>query len=194
MPHGHEAHSHRHGEAIEGGHSRHYNRLARLLMKPQYRRIAADIAAAAPHSAAVLDIGTGPGLLLQALAATRPDLRLTGIDLAKDMIDHATKNLADLDVDLRAADVADLPFDTAAFDLVVTTYSSHHWSNPVAAAVEIKRVLRPEGRLLNYDFERAPFKTLEEALPRTSRTKFRAPWSLLMKTIRFEARRPMTEQ
>ncbi|MFB9662925.1 class I SAM-dependent methyltransferase [Glycomyces mayteni] len=192
MPHDHEAH--RHGEAIEGGHSRRYNRLARLLLKSQYRRIAADIAAAAPHGAAVLDIGTGPGLLLRALATTRPDLRLTGIDLAQDMIDHATENLADLRVDLQAADVANLPFDNATFDLIVTTYSSHHWSNPESAAEEIKRVLRPGGRLLDYDFERAPFTTLETALPATSRTKFRAPWSLVMKTIRFEARRPMTEQ
>ncbi|MEU5875583.1 class I SAM-dependent methyltransferase [Glycomyces sp. NPDC047369] len=187
MPHDHETHPHRHGEAIEGRHSRHYNRLARLLMKSQYRRIAADIAAAAPRGAAVLDIGTGPGLLLRSLATIRPDLRLTGIDIAQDMIDHASNNLAELEVDLRAADVANLPFEDDTFDLVVTTYSSHHWADPEAAAEEIKRALRPEGRLLNYDFERAPFKILEAALPRTSRTKFRAPWSLVMKTIRFEA-------
>ncbi|PRY55740.1 class I SAM-dependent methyltransferase [Glycomyces artemisiae] len=187
-------HNHSHGGAIEGRHSRVYNRLARLLMRPQYRRIAADIASSAPHGAAVLDIGTGPGLLLRSLAATRPDLRLTGIDIAQDMIDHASSNLADLRVDLRAADVASLPFEDDTFDLVVTTYSSHHWGDPATAASEIRRVLRPEGRLLNYDFERAPFTTLETALAQTSRTNFRAPWSLVMKTIRFEARPPMTEQ
>ncbi|SDL79038.1 Methyltransferase domain-containing protein [Glycomyces sambucus] len=192
MPHDH-AHDHgtdhhRHHGPIEGRHSHRYNRIARLLGPLQYRRIAADIAASAPRNAAVLDIGTGPGILLRVLAKRRPDLRLTGVDLAQDMIDHATRNLAHLTPapDLRAADVAALPFDDGAFDLVVSTYSSHHWSDPAAGATEIARVLRPDGRFLDYDFPRAPFEALT-ALTESSRTPFRSPWLLLMKTTRFEA-------
>ncbi|MQM26726.1 class I SAM-dependent methyltransferase [Glycomyces albidus] len=188
MPHDHHRH-HRHGEAIEGRASRTYNRLARLLMKSQYRRIAADIAAAAPEGAALLDVGTGPGLLLRSLAAVRPDLRLAGIDISADMTAHAARNLADLPAapDLRTADVAALPFDDGAFDLVVTTYSSHHWSDPETGAAEIERVLRDGGRLLDYDFPRAPFEAFADTLAETGRTSFRSPWSLLMKTTRFEA-------
>lgn len=191
MPHDHEGHGHRghahRGEAIEGRQSRIYDRLARMLMKPHYRRIAADIAATAPDGAALLDVGTGPGILLQALARLRPDLRLAGVDLAPDMIDHARRNLAHLDgLELRAADVAALPFDDDRFDLVVSTYSSHHWGDPEAGAAEITRILRPEGRLLNYDFPRAPFDALtgRSGLTLVRRTPFR---SLFLKTIRFEA-------
>jgi ubiquinone/menaquinone biosynthesis C-methylase UbiE len=183
-------HQHHHG-AIEGRHSRTYNRLARLFAKAQYRRIAADIAAAASDGAAVLDVGTGPGLLLRNLAELRPDLRLAGVDLSADMIAHAERNLADLPTapDLRAADVAALPFDDAAFDLVVTTYSSHHWSDPAAGAAEITRTLRPGGRLLNYDFPRAPFEAFD-TLTAPRRTPFRSPWTLFMKTTRLEAAKP----
>jgi ubiquinone/menaquinone biosynthesis C-methylase UbiE len=193
MPHesrGH-GHGHAHGEAIEGRHSRNYDRLARLLMKPHYRRIAADIAATAPDGAALLDIGTGPGLLLRALGRTRPDLRLAGVDLAADMIDHARRNLAGPGdrLELHAADVASLPFEDDRFDLVVSTYSSHHWGDPEAGAAEIARVLRSGGRFLNYDFPRAPFEALtrESGLTFVRRTPFRSVWSPIMKTARFEA-------
>jgi ubiquinone/menaquinone biosynthesis C-methylase UbiE len=188
MPH--EAHQHHHG-AIEGRHSRRYDRMVRLFMKPFYRRIAADIAASAPQGASLLDVGTGPGILLQALAAARPDLRLAGVDLAADMIDHAERNLADLDPrpDLRAADVAALPFDDGRFDLVVSTFSSHHWEDPEAGAAEIARVLRDGGRLLVYDFPHAPYAALTRAsgLAQTRRTPLRTMWNLIMKTTRFEA-------
>ncbi|GAA1691598.1 hypothetical protein GCM10009830_44190 [Glycomyces endophyticus] len=190
MPHDHHDHDHhdrRHG-AIEGRHSHRYNRIARLLGPLQYRRIAADIAAAAPESAAVLDVGTGPGILLRILAKRRPDLRLAGVDLARDMIDHAARNLAHLDPapDLRTADVAALPFDDAAFDLVVTTYSSHHWSDPETGGAEIARVLKDGGRLLDYDFPRGPFDAFDD-LAETARTPFRSPWMPFMRTVRFEA-------
>ncbi|MFC3492723.1 class I SAM-dependent methyltransferase [Glycomyces rhizosphaerae] len=184
--HAHGDHGHR-GEAIEGRHSAVYDRLARLLMKPHYRRIATDIAAAAPRGAALLDIGTGPGILLKSLARLRPDLHLVGVDLAPDMIDHARRNLAGLDdLELHAADVAALPFPDDRFDLVVSTYSSHHWADPEAAATEIARTLRPDGRFIDYDFPRAPFEALTKSATLTPvrQTPFK---SLFLKTTRFEA-------
>ncbi|THV24520.1 class I SAM-dependent methyltransferase [Glycomyces paridis] len=186
MPH----HDHQHGnQPIEGRHSRNYDRLARLLMKPLYRRIAADIAAVAPEGAALLDVGTGPGILLQTLARTRPDLRLTGVDLAPDMVDLARRNLGGL-AELHAADAAALPFDDARFDLVVTSFSSHHWGDPQAGATEIARVLTPGGRLLNYDFPRAPLSAFTNGtgLTLTGQSRFRAGLAgLHMKVVRLEA-------
>lgn len=185
MPH----HDHAHGNRpIEGRHSRNYDRMARLLMKPVYRRIAADIAASAPRGAALLDIGTGPGILLQALHRTRPDLRLSGVDLAADMVDLARRNLGDR-AELHAADAAALPFEDDRFDLVVSSYSSHHWGDPRAGAAEIARVLKSGGRLLNYDFPHAPWDALTASgLAAVRRSPFKAGWtSLIMKTTRLEA-------
>ncbi|MCC3765617.1 class I SAM-dependent methyltransferase [Glycomyces sp. TRM65418] len=189
MPHDPRGHSH--GEAIEGRHSRGYDRMARLLMKPLYRRIAKDVAASAPQGATLLDVGTGPGILLAALGPMRPDLRFVGVDLSADMIDHARRNLADLRdrLELHAADVASLPLDDGRFDLVVSTYSSHHWGDPEAGAAEIARVLRRGGRFVDYDFPRAPFDALtrRSGLDRVRATRFKTGLGPLMKTLRFEA-------
>ena len=187
MPHGPREHAHGSG-AIEGRHSRYYDRLARLLMKPLYRRIAADIAASADKGAALLDVGTGPGILLKELGRARPDLRLAGIDIAAEMIGHAKRNLGD-GLELRTADVAALPFEDDRFDLVVSTFSSHHWDDPEAGSAEIARVLRSGGGLLVYDFPYAPYEALtrRSGLTRVGLAPFRTGWTLFMKANRFEA-------
>jgi len=187
MPH--RSHDHVHGTgAIEGRHSRGYDRMARLLLRPLYRRIAADIADSAPDGAALLDVGTGPGILLKTLGRLRPDLELVGVDLSPDMVAHAGRNLGDR-FELHAADVAALPLADDRFDLVVTTYSSHHWGDPETGAAEIARVLRAGGRLLDYDFPYAPFEALtgRSGLTLVGQESFRTVWGRFMKTTRFEA-------
>jgi len=79
--------------AFQGHSSRVYDIVARRLLRGVYRGLAADLAQTAPRSAAVLDVGTGPGVLLMALGRRRPDLALTGVDLSADMIATAERNL-----------------------------------------------------------------------------------------------------
>jgi ubiquinone/menaquinone biosynthesis C-methylase UbiE len=159
---------HMHGNrprVFTGRSSRVYDFAARRLLRGFYRRIAQDIAATAPDGADVLDIGTGPGVLLVELARCRPDLRLTGIDLSADMISAAGRNVREFGqrVTVRVADVTELPFPDASFDVVVSSLSLHHWDHPEAAVPELARVLRPGGRLSIYDFHFAPFGVLDAA-------------------------------
>jgi methylase of polypeptide subunit release factors len=78
---------------FEGRSSRMYDFVSRRVLRVFYRRLAADVAAEAPPGGAVLDVGTGPGVLLVELAKRRTDLRLTGVDLSADMVAAATRNL-----------------------------------------------------------------------------------------------------
>lgn len=151
--------------AFQGRPSRFYDFVARRVVRGVYRRIADDIVEVAPGGAPVLDVGTGPGVLLTEIARRRPDLRLTGIDLSPDMVAAARRNVAEFAgrVDVLAADVADLPFPDASYDLVVSSLSSHHWDRPEAATLELARVLRPGGRLYIYDIRSAPFDALVDA-------------------------------
>jgi len=151
-----------HTHTFEGPHTRRYDVLARRLLRRAYRRIAADLVAGTPDGADVLDVGTGPGVLLMELAERRPDLRLVGLDLSEDMVTLAQKNLGDR-ATVRVGDVTALPFATDSFDLVVTSFSAHHWDDPAAAVPEIDRVLRPGGRFVLYDFGRAPYDTIDHA-------------------------------
>ena len=60
-------------------------------------------------------------------------------------------------------DAAHVPLPDASLDLVVSTFSLHHWRDPVAVLDEIARVLRPGGAFLVFDLRRdlaAPFYLL----------------------------------
>jgi ubiquinone/menaquinone biosynthesis C-methylase UbiE len=156
-------------KVFHGRSSRIYDLLSRRLLRPMYRRLAADLAEVAPDGGAVLDVGTGPGVLLVELAARRPDLRLTGVDLSPDMITAATRNLEPFRerVSARVGDVTTLPFPDRSFDLIVSSLSLHHWDHPEAAVPELARTLRPGGRIFIYDFPFAPFDQLAD----TARTR-----------------------
>jgi ubiquinone/menaquinone biosynthesis C-methylase UbiE len=152
-------------KVFEGRSSRVYDFVSRRVVRRMYRRIAADIARLAPEGAAVLDVGTGPGVLLVELAALRPDLRLTGVDLSVDMISSARRNLRPVAdrATAQVANVTGLPFPDDSFDLIVSSLSLHHWDEPEAAVPELARVLRPGGRVHIYDFPFAPFDRLASA-------------------------------
>jgi len=149
-------------KVFEGRRSRIYDVVARRLLRGFYRRLAEDVAGVAPRAGTLLDVGTGPGVLLVELARRRPDLYLTGIDLSADMAAAANRNLAPFGARATAqvGDVTDLPFPDRSFDLIVSSLSLHHWDDPEAAVAELARVLRPGGRLYIYDFRFAPFDTL----------------------------------
>jgi ubiquinone/menaquinone biosynthesis C-methylase UbiE len=150
---------------FQGRSSRIYDFASRRVLRGMYRRLAADVAEAAPDKGAVLDVGTGPGILLVELAARRPDLWLTGIDLSADMIAAATRNLRPFGerASARVGDVTGLPFPDRSFDLIVSSLSLHHWDHPEAAVPELARILRPGGQVYVYDFPFAPFDKLADA-------------------------------
>src|SRR5436190_21460268 len=152
-------------KVFQGRSSRIYDLVSRRVLRGMYRRLAADVAAVAPDGGAVLDVGTGPGVLLAELAVRRPDLRLTGVDLSADTIAAATHNLEPFGerAGARVGDVAGLPFPDRSYDLIVSSLSLHHWDHPEAAVPELARVLRPGGRIHIYDFPHAPFGALADA-------------------------------
>jgi SAM-dependent methyltransferase len=148
------------GHTVPGGilvgHAGVYDALSRLLLGPFAERIAADIAAVAPDSAQVLEVGCGPGHLSIRLA--RHGFAVTGLDLDPAMIARAQTN-ADRPGNsdqprpsFLVGDVATLAFPDRSFDLVVSTLSMHHWADPTAGLAEIGRVLRPGSRALIWDF------------------------------------------
>jgi ubiquinone/menaquinone biosynthesis C-methylase UbiE len=157
MPAIHDAHATMFGLAR---HSELYERWAGRLAGRLYARVTADLLnAALPSGARILDVGTGPGLLPLRIAAACPQWTIDAVDLSPQMIDRARQSAAAAGqaeaVTFTVADVAALPFPAATFDLVVSTISQHHWSDPGAGLRELNRVLRPGAQAWIYDFRLA---------------------------------------
>lgn len=119
-----------------------------VLMRGTYRRIAEHLTTGIVSGGRVLDIGTGPGRLVEAISRRRDDLQVIGIDPSSDMITRARRRTRTLpNVQVRMASAEDLPFEEESVDAVVSSLSSHHWADRVVALDEQARVLRPGGRL-----------------------------------------------
>jgi len=111
----------------------------------------------------VLDVGCGTGSL--AIAAKRQvgaTGEVFGVDASPEMIARATSKAAKAAIDVRFENaVAEvLPFPDAQFDAVLSTLMLHHLPRSARqlCAREIRRVLKPEGRVLVVDFARAQDK------------------------------------
>ncbi|MHB1414999.1 MAG: class I SAM-dependent methyltransferase [Chloroflexota bacterium] len=105
-----------------------------------------------------LDVGSGPGHLAIKLAQRAPGLEVIGLDLSTDMVALATANAREAGVAGRVSfgtsAAENIPFPDGFFDLVTSTLSLHHWSDPVRALDEVARVLAPGGRLVVFDLRR----------------------------------------
>lgn len=119
----------------------------------------------------VLDVGCGTGTL--AIAATRrvgPSGSVDGIDASPQMVVRARWKAAraGLKPTFQVAVVERLPFADQRFDLVLSTLMLHHLPKATRqqCAREIGRVLKPGGRVLGVDFDRATRKGLVAHLHR----------------------------
>lgn len=105
----------------------------------------------------VLEIGIGTGLNLAFYDRSKVQ-RLVGIDPAPQMhaLARRRSQRAGLPVELRALSAERLPLASQSFDCVVCTYTLCTVPDPLAALAEMRRVLRPRGRLIFAEHGLAP--------------------------------------
>lgn len=152
--------------------ARRYEPLVALLTLGRMRALrdqTVTLAGITPRDA-VLDVGCGTGDLTRR-ASRRADSggKIVGIDASPEMVAEARRK-ADRDgagVHFQVAAVEALPFPDATFDVVLSSLMLHHLPDELKdrALVEIRRVLKPGGRLLVVDFRRPTTFRQRLALP-----------------------------
>ncbi len=122
-------------------------------MQIHYEDIAKDITNRLPEGH-LLDIGTGPGRLLQAIHHINPALELYGLDISCSMIKQAQKNLHGMGVDLRQGNIRHTDFPSGFFDLVMCSGSFYLWDQPEEGLQEVYRLLKPGKTAYLYECDR----------------------------------------
>lgn len=115
--------------------------------------------ACAKAAGTTLEVAVGTGLNLPHYPAGS---KVTALDLSPDMLDIARSRARDLglDVDLQQGDAHRLPFQDGSFDTVMCTYSLCNIPDPERAVGEMKRVLRPGGKLILVDHIRSAVRPI----------------------------------
>ncbi len=100
------------------------------------------------HGKKILEIGVGPGKLLIRMAKKNFDV--TGVELRSGMAHEARKHTreAGFDIDILHTSVYNLPFADGSFDSIVMTFVMAEIKHLDQAIVQMKRVLRPGGRII----------------------------------------------
>jgi SAM-dependent methyltransferase len=96
----------------------------------------------------VLDVGCGTGVV--AITAARTGARATGLDLTPELLNQASENarIAQMeDIVWTEGDAENLPYPDASFDVVVSQFGHIFAPRPEVAVMEMRRVLKPSGRL-----------------------------------------------
>jgi SAM-dependent methyltransferase len=119
----------------------------------------------------VLDVGCGAGQTSLALAeAVAPRGEVLGVDLSQPLLDVARVRAAGLPVRFEIADAQTSDFGGEPFDAIYSRFGVMFFADPVAAFANLKKALKPGGRLAfvcwrsfdENDLMRAP---LDAALP-----------------------------
>jgi ubiquinone/menaquinone biosynthesis C-methylase UbiE len=99
----------------------------------------------------VLEVGFGPGVIVERLAKLASRGHVSGIDPSREMVQQArARNSIAIQngrVDLRRGSVDSLPFDDNSFEKVLAINSMQVWPDAMAGLREIRCVLKPAGRI-----------------------------------------------
>lgn len=128
-----------------------------LLFGPSHRAIIRRLRARfGDRPLTLLDIGCGTGLFADRIRSALPRARVWGLDLVAAMLARGKdrwRRHAGAITPIQG-DSERLPFASGSFDVVTCANSFHHYPQQGRAVAEMRRVLRPGGRLMLVDGHR----------------------------------------
>lgn len=186
-------------KAMFGGIAPRYDLLNRILslgIDRRWRRRAAEVAASG-GAERILDLCAGTGDLTRAVSRAAPGALVVCCDFSHPMLLRAGPKLARAGLAERTprveADGLRLPFDAEAFDAVTVAFGVRNLADRRRGFDEMRRVLRPGGRMIVLEFSRPEGRILgplyrqylRRVVPRLgdAASRRRGPYAYLARTI-----------
>lgn len=101
----------------------------------------------------ILDVGCGTGYFEQLLLTENAQQSVVGVDISTEMLKIAKQKFSfHPNYQFHQTSVNNLPFDNGYFDLVVSASAFHYFEQPQIALLEMKRVVKPQGKIIILDW------------------------------------------
>jgi ubiquinone/menaquinone biosynthesis C-methylase UbiE len=116
----------------------------------------------------VLELGSGPGFITEQLLVLVPTSPITCIEIDRALLDQAEQHLrhkANQRVRFVEGSVMDTHLDNDQFDFAYARFLFQHLRDPIGAAQEIWRVLKPGGKLAIYDIDDSLYGLFQPPIP-----------------------------
>ena len=146
------------------------NRVISCGIDLHWRKVAVRTLADLPRGGRVLDLACGTCDLTLDLLKIRPDARVVGADLSRAMLTLAAKKVPEAlahrgdsarsMVPLVNAPAESLPFAEGSFDAAMIAFGIRNVPDYRAGLAELRRVLKPGGRLVVLEFSTPPSRFL----------------------------------
>lgn len=107
-----------------------------------------------------LEVGPGPGYQTVMVARKYKPEEISGLELSSDMVDVATEYIkregfsGKIKFVYGSVEDTDLVQSLGKFDIIYSTFSLHHWTDPEKGIKNLFNVLTDGGILFIYDFHR----------------------------------------
>jgi ubiquinone/menaquinone biosynthesis C-methylase UbiE len=102
----------------------------------------------------VLECGSGPGYFIEKMLTEFPTLHATGVEIDPFLVARSKEELGKFGPDrhrVLEGSILAIPFEDDTFDFVMARLVLEHLPDPVAAAREMRRVLKPGGKVVVID-------------------------------------------
>ncbi|MBC8082407.1 MAG: bifunctional demethylmenaquinone methyltransferase/2-methoxy-6-polyprenyl-1,4-benzoquinol methylase UbiE [Hymenobacter sp.] len=130
------------------------------------RKAVSELKALRP--ARILDIATGTAdFAIETLRAAPADAQVTGVDISEGMLEVGRRKLQEKGltqrIQLELGDSENLPYPDNHFDAVTASFGVRNFENLSKGLTEMRRVLRPGGKLVILEFSKPTAFPLKQA-------------------------------